>query len=235
MQSEMWVLSSRSLAERVSRRLRLDGDPEFNRDLGGDADAAEAHTRVIDLFMKRLDVEPQENSRVISVTFRAEKPERAAEIVNTLTNEYLLAGLEAKFEATQRTSVWLGSRVAELQGKVEKAESNVEELRRRYGLVAGTGGTLSAQELAELNTQLITARAARAEAQARLRHAKTLARPGAASPPLPKCSTRRSSSACANRKPSCAAGCRAVVGARRAPSAHGPAPRRGGRPAGQDR
>lgn len=177
-QSEMWILSSRALAERVIRRLKLDGDPEFSGGIDAGFDPAQVESEVIDRFLDRLDVHPQENSRVISVSFSAWQPRRAAEIVNTLTDEYLLSGLEAKYEATRRASGWLNSRVAELQDEVEQAESKVEALRRRYGLVAGSSGSLSAQELAEFNTQLVMSRAARAEAQARLNRARALVRGG---------------------------------------------------------
>jgi capsular exopolysaccharide synthesis family protein len=176
-QSEAYVLSSRALAERVIRRLKLDNEPEFNRNL---ADAtmppAQRLSAVIDKFLDRLDVEPREVSRVISVTFSAADPQHAAEIVNTLTDEYLLSGIEAKFENTRRASDWLNGRVAELQGEVRAAESRVEDLRRKFGLVASNSGTLSGQELSELNTQLVMARTARAEAQARLTQIQQLRR-----------------------------------------------------------
>lgn len=183
--SEAYVLSSRSLAERVIRRLDLGADPRFNRALKDGKDTASNEvaqgqqlSAVIDEFLERLEVRPQQNSRVIAVRFNAEEPQRAAKIVNTLTDEYLLASLEAKFDATQRATGWLNTQVSELRSKVAAAEQEVERLRRTFGLVAGTSGTLSGQELAEINTQAVMASAARAEAEARLNRARSLASSG---------------------------------------------------------
>ncbi|MEO7387066.1 MAG: polysaccharide biosynthesis tyrosine autokinase [Gammaproteobacteria bacterium] len=176
-QSEAYVLSSRALAERVIGRLDLLVDPRFAGDARGGTPAQQL-SAAIDEFVDRLEVRPQENSRVIAVRFSAEEPARAAQIVNTLTDEYVLAGIEAKFSATQRAAGWLNTQVGELRGKVEEGEQRVEALRRKFGLVSGSSGTLSGQELAEVNTQLIMARVARAEAQARLSRVRSLARSG---------------------------------------------------------
>ena len=82
--------------------------------------------------------------------------------------------LEAKFEATQRANTWLNERVSELREKVEAAETAVEQFRQESGLLQGKGETLTSQEVAELNTQLILARSARAETEARLRQVQSL-------------------------------------------------------------
>jgi len=181
-QSEAYVLASRSLAERVIERLGLARDAEFNPALreslfGGEPEPADPLTEnsaVIDQFLNRLEVKARNESRVISVSFSAWEASRAAAVANAITEEYILARLEAKFDSTKRANGWLNSRVAELREAVEAAETRVERLRRDYGLVGGTGGTLSAQELSELNSQLITARAQRAEAEVRLRQMRDL-------------------------------------------------------------
>jgi capsular exopolysaccharide synthesis family protein len=183
-QSEAYVLASRALAGRVIRRLALDKDPEFATKAGANAappaDAAQAvaaeHSfgEVVDRFLDRLTVTPRENSRVIAVTFKSTSPRRAAEAANTLVDEYLQSRLEAKFQSTRRANSWLSARVTEMQQKVEATERQVEALRRKFGLVGSGRGTLSSQELVELNTQLILARTTRADAEARLRRVEDL-------------------------------------------------------------
>jgi capsular exopolysaccharide synthesis family protein len=59
---------------------------------------------------------------------------------------------------------------------VEAAEVQVESLRKQFGLEASDQGTLSSQEMVEINTQLVMARTARAEAEVRLRRVETLLR-----------------------------------------------------------
>lgn len=179
-QSEAYVLSSRALAGRVIQQLALGEDPEFNdvagagHESGAPAIGTQEYGALVDRFLERLTVAPHENSRVIAVSFASEQPEKAAEIVNVLADEYLLARLEAKFESTQRASAWLGARVAELRDDVERAETAVEAARQQYGLIEGKGITLASQELVELNTQLILARSVRAEANAKLQQVQRL-------------------------------------------------------------
>lgn len=181
-QSEAYVLSSRALADRVIQKLGLDADPEFNGALDPEtgqrlADAPSPsleYSAVVDRFMDRLTVLPKETSRVISVSFSSIDAEKAASVANTLADEYILSRLEAKYEGTQRATGWLSARVEELRQKVAQAESSVEAARREFGLLQGEGYTLTAQELAELNSQLILAKAERAEAEARLQMVEKL-------------------------------------------------------------
>ncbi len=175
-QSEAIVLGSRSLADRVIQRLQLDQDPEFSGDLNPELPEAARYSEVVNRFLNRLNVAPAPNSRVISVRFSSEEPEKAAEIANTIADEYLQSRLETKFELTRQANTWLSERIRELQAKVRKAEAEIEKRRSELGLLKGNGTTLASQQLVELNTQLVMARTARAEAEARLQQVQRLTR-----------------------------------------------------------
>ncbi len=131
---------------------------------------------VVDAFLERLDVSRQGLSRVIGIAFTSENPKTAANAVNTLADLYILDQLEAKYEATRRATQWLSEKIAELRQKVEGSEQAVEKFRVQAGLHQGTGGSLISQEISDLNTQLIIAKTARAEAEARLGQARQLIR-----------------------------------------------------------
>ena len=130
---------------------------------------------MINEFLDRLRVVPAGRSRVISVSFKSEDPYLAARIVNTLIRTYISQQLAAKLEPIERANKWLTMRLSVLRDKVEAAETAVERLRQEFGLVHGQPGiTLESQQISELNTQLIMARAQGAEAEARLRPVKSL-------------------------------------------------------------
>lgn len=181
-QSEAYVLGSRALADRVVQRMNLENDREFNEALSDSAarrpDAgpatAQEYSRLLDRFQERLEIAPQENSRVIAVRFSSESPEKAANIANALADEYIQSRLETKFEITQRANSWLAKRIEGLREKLAEDEANIEAMRQEYGLLEGNGYTLATQQLVELNTQLVMARTARAEAEARLRQTRRL-------------------------------------------------------------
>jgi polysaccharide biosynthesis transport protein len=198
--TEIEIMKSRRLAERVVDTLNLDEDPEFNRALadpgplqsvvGGVAavfgaaapDAARdrmsaverqrERDRVINAVLKRLSIKRSGVTYVMVLGFTSRDPEKAARIANTYAERYLLEQLEAKFDATRNANSWLNTRLAELRTEVQTAEAAVEQYRSANNLLSASGATLTEQEISTYNTQLATVRATQAEAEARLRTAR---------------------------------------------------------------
>lgn len=137
-------------------------------DLSADTRRERDRIRVVDAVLENLTVTSKRSTRVITVQFESESPRTAARVANTLAELYIDEQLEAKFEATRRATVWLNDRVAALRQTVQGSEKAVEEYRRASGLLEGKGGTIASQQVSELSTQVVLARAKRAEAEARL-------------------------------------------------------------------
>ena len=181
-QSEAYVLGSRALADRVVQRMNLEKDSEFNHALsdpavqgqGATLASAQEYSKLLDRFQERLEIAPQDNSRVIAVRFSSESAEKAANIANALADEYIQSRLETKYEIAQRANSWLVKRIDGLRDKLAADEAKIEAMRQQYGLLEGNGYTLETQQLVELNTQLVMARTARAEAEARLKQTQRL-------------------------------------------------------------
>jgi capsular exopolysaccharide synthesis family protein len=76
--------------------------------------------------------------------------------------------MQAKYDATEKATKWLSEQLADLRQEVEDAEGAVEMYRSEHGLTSAGGTGLLAEQLSELNSQMIIARAERAEAEARL-------------------------------------------------------------------
>jgi capsular exopolysaccharide synthesis family protein len=124
---------------------------------------------LVDAFLERLTVTPEGRSRVIRISFESEDPETAAAAANTIADFYVVAQLEAKFEATKRATTWLSERVEQLRDEVESKEQIIEEYRAQYGLLqGGRDSTLTAEKVSELNAQYVLELANLAEAEARL-------------------------------------------------------------------
>ena len=122
---------------------------------------------IIGAFLGRLGVERIGRSRVMEISFESENPRTVMLAANTVADLYLVEQLEATFEGTQRATLWLGERLADLRQAVEVSESAVEAYRQQAGLVEGADTSLVAQQISQLSTQLILAKSTRAEAQAR--------------------------------------------------------------------
>jgi polysaccharide biosynthesis transport protein len=131
--------------------------------------------RVVDEFLEKLSVKPGGRSRIVEIIFESQNAKIAAAATNAVADFYIVAQLEAKFEATKRATTWLNERVAQLQDEVVSKERVIEEYRARSGLLQGGRNiTLASEQVSELNAQYVLELARLAEAQARLRQANKL-------------------------------------------------------------
>lgn len=186
--SQVEVLKSENVALAVIKNLRLTEDPEFVGSGGGllgtlfsfvfspfGSDEAnsefELNRRAVRAFQDRLTINRVGLTYVIQIGFRSYDGGRAAEIANAVADAYIVDQLEAKYQATRRASVWLQDRIKELRDQVSTAERAVVEFKTKHNIVS-TGGSdkrlVGEQQVAELNSQLVIARAQSAEARARL-------------------------------------------------------------------
>ena len=154
---------------------------------------------LVDAFLTGLTVEAGGVSLVIDLSYISPDPEMSALAVNTVADIYILEQLNAKYEATERANRWLADRVGELRLRVEVSSRNLEAFRRRAGLVNIGDTTLYAQQLAELNSQLIGQRTVLAEARRATIKCKDCWKLRAAWIPRRRCWNLPSFSACANK------------------------------------
>lgn len=132
-------------------------------------------TQAIDRTRQGLKVEILPRSYVISISYEASEPKVAAGLVNALVDTYLEEQREHKKEKTHLARRWLVERAGELQAELREIEGRVRNYRAETGLSAGTQSIeLEQQQLADLTSQLIEARGARAAIEARLQRIEQL-------------------------------------------------------------
>jgi succinoglycan biosynthesis transport protein ExoP len=182
-------LAMREVRSIYERWIGVDADKgraQHGRDLqldarglaGFDAQAIDnsRRARAIELLESRLRVATRGRSYVIAVSLDSAIPAKAKRIVESITDFYVVDQLQAKLEANKRATEFFNDRLAELKRKVEAAERAVATYREKSGLTIGKDWTIASQSLSELNTQLIQARAVRADRESRLIALKQAAR-----------------------------------------------------------
>ena len=181
-ESQVEVLRSERLAGAVVDALKLTRDPEFQSEPGllpwtwaprADETAparteAEKRRVAVAILMNRVGTRRIGQSYVLETTARSYHPERAAEIANAYMNAYLLDQYEAKAQMARGGVEWLQHRLRDVRLTLKDAAKAVEDFRTQNGLVATSNGLLNEQQLSEMNTQFIAARAQTAQAAARL-------------------------------------------------------------------
>lgn len=174
--TEVQVLKSPELAARVVDKLKLIDDPEFNPALekGFTIPADEARKTAVTILLSRLEAVREGFSYAITINFESTSPATAARVVNALAEIYVAAQVEEKSGATNRAATFLEAQLNQLRAQVQTAEAAVAQYRAAHGLFdASAGSTITQEELSGLNSQVAQARAAQAEAEARLSEARS--------------------------------------------------------------
>jgi len=194
--TEVQLIKSRAIAERVTEKLELYNDPEFNPAAGAEEGQSgggikafikglmpgQVEKEAVDpVLAERLEREGTVNAvmgklsatrsgltYMIDIGYVSTDPAKAAEIANAFADQYLVHQLEAKFDFIQRNRDTLNEKRAQYQEEVRAAEAKVEAYREENGLFESEGASLTEQQISDLNAQLIDQRADLAEARARL-------------------------------------------------------------------
>ncbi|QFU74608.1 polysaccharide biosynthesis tyrosine autokinase [Halioglobus maricola] len=192
-QTQFELLKSQDIAERVVRRLKLQDHPFFNpkeekepsfnvraaitsllpaREQAAPVQLSEAEKEELKIqgitayVAGGLSVQPVDYSYIAYLTFESSDPKLAAQIVNTMAEEFIQANLEVRLEGTVQATGWLTERLDALQQNLSDSEQALHDFREREGLVQVQGTTnLGGNELQALSQRLEDARRVRIEAE----------------------------------------------------------------------
>lgn len=113
-----------------------------------------------------ISVSPVNESNLVALTFQSPDPEFAAQVVNTLADQYIESYLDARLSATRKASEWLTVRLADLKENLKQSEQRLQAYREQEKLVDLQGiTTLGAQQIGELNQKYSEAREKRLTAE----------------------------------------------------------------------
>lgn len=198
--SQVALLQSRSLLRRVVEKHKLVSDPEFgaNATLGlwaswrasmfGAPEEPEEAADVtgippgilasVERLRDGLEVAREGRSYVIGISVTSENPAKAARLANAVADAYVVDQLEAGYEAAKRASDWLSDRLESLRAELRRSEDAVEKFRSEHKLVATNTGTVTEQQLSEINAELVSVRAETAEKRAKFEQAEAITERG---------------------------------------------------------
>jgi uncharacterized protein involved in exopolysaccharide biosynthesis/Mrp family chromosome partitioning ATPase len=207
-ESEMRIVTSDRVLQAVIERLKLGDDPEFN---GTKRYAWSPATDAIDAMrtgvrrMLAMPVEPdrpdlvtlravqkaarirrEPQSFVVDLIVRSESAARSTAIADAIAAQYIETRASTQSTATQRASDAMTGRLDELRRRLEEAEARAEAFKRENEIIVASGRLVGEQQLSELNTQLVAARAETARAAVRLEQIQQIRRTGADPDSIPE-------------------------------------------------
>lgn len=183
------LLKAGSLGERVARDLRLADSPDFFAAHGAEIGAAkplspaERKSReawAADLLTGHIRIEPIRNSSLINISYTSGSPQWSARIANAWPQGYIAATMDRGLASTADARKFLEGRLDDLRSKLAGSERDLINFARNRNIIAlgatrnddgktSEPQTLLAQNLAALNTALMTARTDRIAAESRAR------------------------------------------------------------------
>ncbi|GAK16773.1 LOW QUALITY PROTEIN: capsular polysaccharide synthesis enzyme CpsD, exopolysaccharide synthesis [Vibrio sp. JCM 19053] len=190
-QTQIAILKSNHIADKVIRELNLTPLPEFTSSGGLNkkidqiksipfvqdllnvapspketAQFSESYYQALQAFRSKLDIEPVRNTQLVRIRFRSTDPKLATTIANAVGQAYIDANFEAKLVVTQNAATWLTNNSQKLEERLRNSEQALQEFLLKEGLIDINGiDEIYANELEELTRKLNIAVNKRIEAQ----------------------------------------------------------------------
>jgi succinoglycan biosynthesis transport protein ExoP len=181
--TQVEILMSENVSLAVIKDLKLTEDPEFVHPSAGligaifnlisstfDSGPSESQLqrRTLATFEARRTISHVPLTYVMEISFRSLDSGKAARIANAISDAYIIDQLEAKYQSTRRATAWLRDRIKSLRGDASAGEQALVEFKQNNNIIESGGMLMNEQQMSEVTSQLILARAATAEAKARL-------------------------------------------------------------------
>lgn len=179
LETQLALLRSRSLSEKVSRDLKLADNPAF-----ADQEAAPQARldQATNAVASNVLVELVDDSRLVRVGYVSSDPGLAADVANNFASNFIQSTLQRRYDANNYARDFLQRRIAEVRGRLEDSERQLVRYAQAQNIVSvgaeggeGSEGvasqSLSAASLGAANSELALAQNARVAAEQRYNEA----------------------------------------------------------------
>ncbi|WP_138422447.1 polysaccharide biosynthesis tyrosine autokinase [Maritimibacter alexandrii] len=158
--TELSIITSRGMIEKLIRDLELYKDPEFNGALyePNPYSIAGIRKRILALFGQEDAAGPKQSieqavlstiprttrairavsvqkTLLIDITVTTEDPRKSTQMANRLAEIYVQSQVETKFDAVEYAINWLTERVTELEGELRTRQNELDNVRSEAALV----------------------------------------------------------------------------------------------------
>ncbi len=186
LETQYGLLRSKSLAVRVGQDLNLASNEEF---VPQEGDRGTREKIAAAKLQDNLDVDPLPNSRLTRISYSAESPVLAAQIVNSFSENFINSNLERRYDASSYARDFLSRQIAKVKADLERTERQVVAYAQAAGIVEtgggggggdedgqarGGSGSLEGTSLVALNAALAEAQTRRIAAEQRYRQSRSV-------------------------------------------------------------
>ncbi len=124
---------------------------------------------VIDTYLGDLTIRPEFGTRLVMVAFSSPDPTLSANVANAHVQAYILQASERHAQSNETEQRFLEKKLVELEKRIEKSESALNDYRRQRGIVVfaiDDKDQMASQRMADINKALVQAETQRISLQA---------------------------------------------------------------------
>lgn len=170
--TEVAVLKSSTLALQTIKSLHLNSNKDFlppGSAQSWDLSNSRQRHALIGMFAAGLSAERSGHTNILGLSCTARNPQLAANICNTLIDNYVQHNFSDNYAATQEVAGWLQKQLGDLKNRLEASQERMLNVQRDIGLV-GIDQTQSIMlsRLVDLSHDVTGAESSRLVAQAKL-------------------------------------------------------------------
>lgn len=182
--TQLEILQSREVAERVARKLNLYNDTAFFAAVEAELpeDDADQRTReevTFRLLRANLGVDLPFETRIVRISFTTTDPQLSAKIANAFAEEFIQSNLQRRFDSSSYARGFIAEQLEQARAELESSERELNAYARQAGLIRSRGSlsnedgnistSVTTDSLGQLNMAANKARAERIAAEARWR------------------------------------------------------------------
>jgi capsular exopolysaccharide synthesis family protein len=149
-ESDIRILTSRTLLLKVARTLKLQDDPEFFGGppagkparlgakplplLHGNLDDPSVASAVTGTMLQHLTVARVPRTQMITISYWSKSPRLSANVVNALESEFIENNFVVHYNSTQQVSQWLTRQMDDLRTVVQQSQDKMADVQKKLGI-----------------------------------------------------------------------------------------------------
>ena len=165
--TQVGLLKSRTLAERVAQDLNLASDPALVGTGGTPVSRLRSATGIV---AGGLSAEMPEDGQLIRYSYVSSSPEMAAKVANGIADGFINSSLQRRFDASNYARNFLLQQINKTRGELEKSERQLVAYAQAQGIIntgSGEAGSTTTDATSLQGGSLVALNGALAEATAR--------------------------------------------------------------------
>lgn len=169
MATQVDIINSDRVVYRVIKLLGFDKDPVLQERWRAATNGQGSFESWFgDFLQHRLDVKPSHDSNVINITFKAWDGKSAAAIANAFAQAYIDTNVALRNDPARLYATWFDEQGKVLRERVIEAQTRLSDFKKQNKIVASDQRLdYENQKLNDLQTQVVMAETARADARSR--------------------------------------------------------------------